>query len=103
MIDTLEEAIDFANHPVRAYDPAYTKDVYLFRYTFDCFVHFIQESVLSNPNRKAVNLLHGLFVDLVHKVNSYERHSGVALFPTSFWEKRLFASLYSGDTLTFTD
>ena len=100
MINTLEDAINFSQHPVAAYDPFYTKDVFLFRSVFDCFVHFIRESILSNPDGKYINYLHGLYFDLIQKVQSYERHTGVNLFPTRFWEQSLFRSLYSSVPLT---
>ena len=101
LIESLEDAINFSAQPISAYDPFFTKDVYLYRSTFDDFVHFIKHAVLSNPTARHINFLHGLYFDVIQKTKSYERHTGVQLLPTRFWKKSFIHSLYSGDTLTY--
>ena len=97
---TYEDYLNFAKHPVTAYDPYFTKDIDSWRLCFDEFMHFTRELVLSNPTRQIANYLHGLVADVIYSCKAYERHSGVNLFPTTRSCGSMLHSLYSGDTLT---
>lgn len=99
-INSLNDAIAFAEKPIVPYDPQYTKDIDSWRLCYDEFVHFIQECVLSNPYPKAVNFLHGLYVDVIRSVETFERHRGIALIPLHVSGGSLLHSLYTSDTLT---
>lgn len=91
---------NFVAHPISAFDPHYTKDSDSWRRAFDEFLHFTRELILSNPSRKNLNYITGIYADTLYSIKAYERHAGVNLFPTRFWGRSMLHSLFSGDTLT---
>jgi len=97
-----EQSVDFANHPIKAYDPAYTKDITMFQSTFDDFVHFTRGALLSNPSRIIKGLLVSHYVDVIQKVKAYENVCGIALLPKSFVGRTSsMHSLFTTDYLTY--
>ncbi len=96
------QSLEFSKHPIRAYDPAYTKDITMFQSTFDDFVHFTRGALLSNPSRIIKGLLVSHYVDVIQKVKSYEMLTGVALLPYTFTGRiTSHHSLFSSDYLTY--
>lgn len=91
LIEDFTDAIEFAEHPVKAYDPFYTRDNHLFdSYWYD-FIRFLQCTVddayalreLGNISdldcRRIVALCLELPRSAATKVKSYEEHSGNSL------------------------
>lgn len=99
-INSLDDAIAFAEKPIIPYDPQYTKDIDSWRLCYDEFVHFIKECVLSNPYPRSINFLHTLYTNVIYAVETFERHRGIALIPLHVSKGSLLHSLYSADTLT---
>ncbi len=97
-----EEAILFAKHPIKQYDPGLTNSVYCFQYHFDNFVHFLRGAILSNPSRITKGLLVSLYVDVIQKCKAYKTHRGISLLPYTFLGRRSsFYALFSADSLTY--
>lgn len=95
LISTLEDAENFAEHPVSAYDPFYTRDPYLFDSTFIDFIRFVQGAVASNPDSHSINYLHGLYVSVIEKTKAYERATGNRLLNSLHVSGSMFHNIYS--------
>jgi len=97
-----EESVEFSKHPIKAYDPAYTKDITMFQSAFDDFVHFTRGAILSNTSRIIAGLLISRYVDVIQKVKAYENVVGIALLPKSFVGRiASMNSLFADDYLTY--
>lgn len=95
LISTLEDAENFAEHPISAYDPFYTRDPHLFDSTFTAFVTFLQGAVLSNPDLHSINYIHGLYVSVIEKTKAFERATGNSLLNSLHVSGSMFANLYT--------
>lgn len=97
-IDTYEQAKTFAAHPVKPYDPLYTRDRDTFNQYYTDFVYFLRGAILSNfDNRSIINHLNNLFYDSINKIMVYERHTGTQLLASP---RSYFSELYSCEPLS---
>lgn len=92
LVDSLDEAIEFSEHPVKAYDPFYTRDMHIFNSTFDDFMLFLKGLVASNTDPHSLNFINNLYYDCIFRIMIYEKATGSNLLvtPTSY-----FNELYS--------
>lgn len=95
LINTLEDAENFAEHPVSAYDPFYTRDPHLFDTTFIDFIRFVQSAVLGNPDAHSINYLHGLYISVIEKCKAFERATGNSLLNSLHVSGSPFVNLYT--------
>lgn len=100
LINDITDLENFASHPIKAYDPNYTKDFDTWQRTFNDAVYFIRELILSNPTNRAINYLHGLYIDIIRSVETFERVRGIALIPLHVSGGSMLTSLYSLDMLS---
>lgn len=100
LINDVSDLENFASHPIQAFDQRYTKDFDTWQRTFNDAVYFIRELILSNPNNRAINYLHTLYVKIIHSVESFERVRGIALIPLHVSGASMLTSLYSLDMLS---
>lgn len=89
LFNDIEELEQFARHPVRAYDPFYTRDYFLFESSWDDFLYQLRAIVASNPTDMMIRWAQNLYFDAVYKVKTYERATGISLLPTRFWKQPL--------------
>lgn len=92
LIGSLSDAIDFSEHPVKAYDPFYTRDIHIFNSYFDDFMLFLKGLVASNTDSHSLNYINNLYYDCIFKIMIYEKATGSHLLvhPRSY-----FNELYS--------
>lgn len=92
LIDSVSQAQEFSEHPVKAYDPFYTRDIHLFNSHFDDFMLFLKGLVASNPDPHSLNYINNMYYDCIFRVMVYEKATGVSLLvsPSSY-----FNELYS--------
>ena len=83
----IEELEQFARHPVRAYDPFYTRDIYLFESAWSDFLEQLRAIVASNPTDMMIRWAQGLYFDAVYKIRSYERATGISLLGVDKYSK----------------
>ena len=97
LVNSVKEAVHFSNHPIKAYDPFYTRDTFLFNSTFNDFVHFLKGCIASNQDSHSLNYLNDLYYKAIFKIMVYEKATGISLLthPGSY-----FSELY---TLAFSN
>lgn len=88
-----EDAREFSEHPVKAYDPFYTRDFAMFDYHFDMFTKFIIKSLRgiihsieqgdlapdSLATRKQIADLYTMRHNVETKCHAYALHTGINL------------------------
>lgn len=92
LVNTIDDAINFSEHPVQAYDPFYTRDRHIFNSTYDDFMYFLKGLVASNTDKHSLNYINDLYYNCIFKIMVYEKATGVCLLvaPRSY-----FNELYS--------
>lgn len=92
LIDSVSEAEQFSEHPIKAYDPFYTRDIHLFNSHFNDFMLFLKGLVASNTDTHSLNYINNLYYDCIFRIMVYEKATGVSLLshPRSY-----FNELYS--------
>ena len=68
-----QEYETFRQHPVKAFDPFYTRDYYLFDCAWDDYRRTVRRKCLDAANSRELNRILNDFVDTVRKINTYER------------------------------
>ena len=89
------EAIDFAEHPIRAYDPPGSRDHNSFMVVYHSFVLFIRQEceriITANSNditqRRRLAELKTMYYNVREKCDNFAYHSGVALLPKYTYNK----------------
>ena len=90
---TYEDAREFSEHPVKAYDPFYTRDFAMFDYHFDLFTKFLIKSLRgiihsielgeidpdSLATRREISNLYAMRHNVEVKCNAYAYHTGINL------------------------
>ena len=95
MVDeySYEEAREFSEHPVKAFDPFYTRDFAMFDYHLDMFKKFLitrlrniideletfQRDPESIETRKEISNLYSMKHQVVSKCEAYALHTGINL------------------------
>ena len=68
-----EEFDGFEQHPIKAFDPFYTRDTYLFNCIFDDYRREVRERAKAAANTREFNSILNAFVDCISKIKTYER------------------------------
>ena len=68
--------LSFAEHPIQAYDPFYTKDHNLWRCAWDDYRSNIKQRLYDCKTRRDTHPILREFVDTVDKIKAYERATG---------------------------
>ena len=90
---THEDAVEFSSHPVKAYDPFYTRDFSMFDYHYDMFKKYLVKRLNSiiiaiecgevDPNnlrvRKDISELYTMRDNVERKCKAYAYHTGINL------------------------
>lgn len=90
---THEDADEFSRHPIKAYDPFYTRDFAMFDYHYDLFKRYLVrelriiisdiETEKVDPNsletRKRISYLHSMRESVERKCKAYAYHTGINL------------------------
>ena len=92
LINSIEEAVNFSEHPVRAFDPFYTRDKHLFNTNFDDFLFFLKGLLASNTDSHSLNYINNLYYDCIFKIMIYEKATGNSLLASP---RSYFNELYS--------
>jgi len=79
LIVSVSDAENFVDHPVKAYDPWYTRDIQMFKDTWEDFETFLRELVASNPTSKVINYANSLYYEAIYKCRVYEKATGISL------------------------
>ncbi len=93
MAYTYEDAREFSEHPIKAYDPFYTRDITMFDYHFSMFREFLIRELKAiirdidegtiDPNcfdtRKEIANLKSLWYTVHKKCQAYASHTGINL------------------------
>lgn len=77
-----EEFKSFRDHPVRAYDPAYTRDGDNFLYQWESFIERLRTELvdaLHLSNHRLVGDIHEVYYDTIRKIERFERATGQCL------------------------
>ena len=70
------DSISFAEHPIQAFDPWYTKDYNLWACAWDDYRSTIQQRLDDCKTRRDTHPILREFVDTVDKIKAYERATG---------------------------
>lgn len=68
--------MSFAEHPIQAYDPFYTKDHNLWRCAWDDYRSSIKQRLDDCKTRRDTHPILREFVETVDKIKAYERATG---------------------------
>lgn len=68
--------LSFAEHPIQAYDPFYTKDHNLWRCAWDDYRSNIKQRLYDCKTRRDTRNILREFVETVDKIKAYERATG---------------------------
>lgn len=69
-------SVSFAEHPIQAFDPFYTKDHNLWKCAWDDYRSDIKQRLDDCKTRRDTHPILAEFVDTVQKINAYERATG---------------------------
>lgn len=92
LISSLDEAINFSEHPVKAFDPFYTRDSHIFNSHFNDFMLFLKGLVASNTDSHSLNFINNLYYDCIFRIMVYEKATGNNLLASP---RSYFSELYS--------
>lgn len=80
LISSIDDAQNFSMHPVKAYDPFYTRDIHLFKSHWDDFEEFLRGLVASNSeNSQIINMANNMYYEAIYKCRVYEKATGFNL------------------------
>lgn len=82
-------SINFADHPITAYDPFYTRDHNLWYCAWDDYRSDIKRRLESCESRKDTHPILTEFVNTVQKIYAYERATGTLFLSTVRSDGRL--------------
>ena len=77
-----DEFREFSTHPVKSYDPHYTRSIDNFRHAWTGFIERLRITLVDAYNlgdMRSVSKLHGIYYDVTSKIKVFERATNTPL------------------------